>query len=237
MVCAFIRIVLVLNVFLMFVGCDKGRNIAIQESMEILFKNLEEGEIKEDSTASYYMTNCRFTKLKHETFICSQCGKETGYDFDEENKNQEEMEKYSDELYSLSHQHRAKKLAAISANYGLIISVDSTDFCSDCSRNDVKKHYLVVTYPDGNSVRSPLYEPEDLEKLTCFLEKKRLWSGCDGMRQSLRREIPLIRSFLGMGSYSRPPLQVLPIGKKAEKAEDDYFELLWPRVNVPRKDP
>lgn len=235
--CIFIRITLVLSVFLMFVGCDKGRNIATQESMEILFKNLEEGEIQEDSTAPYYMTNCRFTILKHKTFNCSQCGKETVYDIEGENKNTKEKEKYSDVLYSDNHQHRLKKLTELSAHYGLIISVDSTDFCSGCSRNDVKKHYLVIKYPEGNSVRSPLYEPEDLEKLTCFLEKKRLWSGYDGMRQSLRREIPLIRSFLGMGSYSRPPLQELPIRKKAEKAEDDYFELVWPRVNVPREDP
>lgn len=218
-------------------GCDKNRNIAILESMEILFRNLEEGEIKEDATAPYYMTNCRFKKLKYKTFVCSQCDQKTVYEFDEENKNAEDMEKYSDVLYSRNHQHRAKKLADISANYGLIISVDSTDFCSGCSRNDVKKHYLVVTYPDGNFVRSTLYEPEDLEKLACFLEKKRVWSGYDGMRQSLRREIPLIRSFLGMGSYSRAPRQVLQIEKVVEKAEDDYLELLLPTVNEPREEP
>lgn len=221
------RIVIILSIFLLTVGCKENADDVSLSKIEILFRELEKGEIKERLTPVYYGTNCRFGAMEEEIFYCSQCCRKTTYEFHLEGiVSYEKMNKYSDVLYSRNYQVRLKKLSEVGSSYGLSIDVDSTDFCSSCSRGEEKNHYLIVRYPEGKMVRTILREPEDMEKLKCFLEGKRVWYRLDGTARSLRNEIPLIKGLLGMGFYTRSKFPSLSLKKKMEKSEDDLLDLL-----------
>ena len=217
------------SLFLFFIGCGKLKTEGANERIDVLISQLEEGEIQEDELPDCLFTNCRFGKIKDYTFSCSKCYKKTVYDMTLDGKSfKKEQIISSDVLYSRNYLLKLKRLSTVAAPYGLKVALDSTDFCPHCSKKESFKHYLIVQYPDGEPIVRILREPEDMEKLIAFLEGKRVWTGLDCRRKSLRKELALIKYFLGIGESEYPAFLDLSVEKKADKAADDYFEDVLP---------
>lgn len=197
------------------------------EDLDHLFNNLEETSISETS-GDFYSSIYHAAFPEKKEFTCPICKTKTVYDVSDYKENRIALiDSYSDVMYFQNYQLRLKELSGVGIKYGLSISIDMSDFCSKCSKDESsRKFYLVVKYQDGTTIRNILVDSDDLRKITSFLAGETTWRTSMRAQKSLKKEIPLIKKFLGLTPEVLRvlPSQELSPREKEKKSDLDIIE-------------
>lgn len=122
-------------------------------------------------------------------YVCPLCKAKTLY----ENGSSANRWKLDKELERYRQQVRRVR------ELGLDVSLDETDFCSQCRQDkDTEELAFAILVTVGDRSARTRLESNDLIKLIAFLEKKDVWKdGIDGI-YPLKNELPRIRKMLGL---------------------------------------